>query len=36
MSKKKDIEIDDMGLVPELFDGKHQVIPIIFGWRGHD
>ena len=31
MSKKKDIEIDDMGLVPELFDGKHQVIPIISG-----
>ena len=31
MNKKKDIEIDDMGLVPELFDGKHQVIPIISG-----
>ena len=31
MSKKKDIEIDDLGLVPELFDGKHQVIPIISG-----
>ena len=31
MSKKKDIEFDDMGLVPELFDGKHQVIPIISG-----
>ena len=31
MSKKKDIEIDEMGLVPELFDGKHQVIPIISG-----
>ena len=31
MSKKKDIEIDDMGLIPELFDGKHQVIPIISG-----
>ena len=30
MSKKKN-EIDDMGLVPELFDGKHQVIPIISG-----
>ena len=31
MSKKKDIEFDDMGLVPELFDGKHQVVPIITG-----
>ena len=30
MSKKKN-EIDDMGLLPELFDGKHQVIPIISG-----
>ena len=28
---KKDKELDDMGLVPELFDGKHQVIPIISG-----
>ncbi len=31
MSKKKDNELDEMGLVPELFDGKHQVIPIISG-----
>lgn len=31
MSKKKDMELDEMGLVPELFDGKHQVIPIISG-----
>ena len=31
MSKKKDKEFDEMGLVPELFDGKHQVIPIISG-----
>ena len=31
MSKKKDKELDEMGLVPELFDGKHQVIPIISG-----
>ena len=29
--KKKDTELDDLGLVPELFDGKHQVIPIISG-----
>ena len=28
---KKDKELDEMGLVPELFDGKHQVIPIISG-----
>ena len=28
---KKDTELDDLGLVPELFDGKHQVIPIISG-----
>ena len=30
MSKKNN-ELDEMGLVPELFDGKHQVIPIISG-----
>ena len=29
--KKKDKDFDDLGLVPELFDGKHQVIPIISG-----
>ena len=29
--KKKENEFDDLGLVPELFDGKHQVIPIISG-----
>ena len=28
---KSDKELDEMGLVPELFDGKHQVIPIISG-----
>ncbi|MBP3455824.1 MAG: endopeptidase La [Alistipes sp.] len=28
---KKDKEIEDLGLSPELFDGKHQVIPIISG-----
>ena len=31
MSKKKDKDFDEMGLVPEIFDGKHQVIPIISG-----
>lgn len=31
MNKKDNTEFDDMGLVPELFDGKHQVIPIISG-----
>ncbi len=32
MSKKSKIdtiELDDLGLLPELFDGKHQVIPIM-------
>ncbi len=28
---KKEKELDDFGLTPELFDGKHQVIPIISG-----
>ena len=28
---KKENEFDDLGLTPELFDGKHQVIPIISG-----
>ena len=28
MSKKK-IEITDLEALPELFDGKHQVVPII-------
>ncbi|MBR2429204.1 MAG: endopeptidase La [Alistipes sp.] len=28
---KKDKDLDEMGLVPELFDGKHQVIPIVTG-----
>ena len=28
---KKEKDLDEMGLVPELFDGKHQVIPIISG-----
>ncbi|MBO5821024.1 MAG: endopeptidase La [Alistipes sp.] len=31
MNKKRDNDLDDLGLVPELFDGKHQVIPIISG-----
>ncbi|MBO7311578.1 MAG: LON peptidase substrate-binding domain-containing protein, partial [Alistipes sp.] len=31
MNKRDNKEFDDMGLVPELFDGKHQVIPIISG-----
>ena len=31
MNKKNENEFDDLGLVPELFDGKHQVIPIISG-----
>ena len=31
MDKRDNKEFDDMGLVPELFDGKHQVIPIISG-----
>ncbi len=34
MSKKNKIEaveIDDIGALPELFDGKHRVIPIITG-----
>ena len=29
--KKKEKEFDEIGLTPELFDGKHQVIPIISG-----
>ncbi len=32
MSKKnkiESIEIDDLGMLPELFDGKHRVIPIV-------
>ena len=29
--KNKKNEFDEMGLTPELFDGKHQVIPIISG-----
>ena len=28
---KKNKDMEEMGLVPELFDGKHQVIPIISG-----
>lgn len=34
MSKKdqiKSIDLDDLSSLPELFDGKHQVIPIISG-----
>ena len=26
---KKDKEFDEMGLVPELFDGKHQIDALI-------
>lgn len=29
--KKNEKEFDELGLTPELFDGKHQVIPIISG-----
>ena len=29
--KKKEKDFDEIGLTPELFDGKHQVIPIISG-----
>ena len=29
--KNKKNEFDEMGLTPDLFDGKHQVIPIISG-----
>ena len=29
--KNKKNEFDELGLTPELFDGKHQVIPIISG-----
>ena len=29
--KKKEKDFDELGLTPELFDGKHQVIPIISG-----
>ena len=31
MNKRDNKDFDDLGLVPELFDGKHQVIPIISG-----
>ncbi len=34
MSKKDKIErlsIDDLGLIPELLDGEHQIIPIVAG-----
>ena len=31
MDKRDNKDFDDLGLVPELFDGKHQVIPIISG-----
>ena len=34
MDKKKQneaIEVDEMGLTPDLFDGKHRVIPIVSG-----
>ncbi len=29
--KKKEKDFEEIGLTPELFDGKHQVIPIISG-----
>lgn len=28
-SKKESVEVEDMGLLPELFDGKHKVVPIV-------
>ena len=32
MTKKKDIElIDDLNALPDLMDGRHQVIPIVTG-----
>ena len=34
MDKKKQneaVEVDEMGLTPDLFDGKHRVIPIVSG-----
>ena len=31
MNKRDNKDFDDLGLTPELFDGKHQVIPIISG-----
>lgn len=34
MSKKDKVErisVEDLGLVPELFDGEHQIIPIVAG-----
>ena len=31
MSKKKNIDLSELDALPELFDGKHQVIPIISG-----
>ena len=29
MSKKKNIELTDLEALPELLDGRHQVVPII-------
>ena len=31
MSKKKNIDLSELDALPELFDGKHQVVPIITG-----
>ena len=31
MSKKKNIDLNELDALPELFDGKHQVVPIITG-----
>ena len=31
MTKKKNIDLNELDALPELFDGKHQVVPIITG-----
>ena len=30
-NKNDNIEIDDLNALPELFDGRHKVIPIVSG-----
>ena len=31
MSKKKNIDLTDLEALPDLLDGRHQVVPIITG-----
>ena len=31
MSKKKSIDLSELDVLPDLMDGKHQVVPIITG-----